>query len=96
MQKPWIVEIHAPSSSRVRSGRPSFAELGRGPVGVRDHQDRGYVDAAVDRTREALDEHRGLAGSRAGGDEDEALGLDRRVLLGGGRTLGGRGHARPS
>ena len=51
-QKPWIVEIQAPSSSRARSWRPSSrepladpaAQLAGRPLRVRDHEHR--VDAS--------------------------------------------------
>src|SRR5215218_10874461 len=60
--------------------RPEFT---RGALRVGDHEDRVDVDAVVaDRADEPLDEARGLAGPRAGGDEDTPLRLDRLELLG--------------
>ena len=67
-------------------------QLGGGPFRVGDDEDRADVDAALDPPNEALDQDCGLTGACAGGDEDEPLGLDRSVLLGGRRALGSRGH----
>ena len=80
-QKPWMVEIQAPSSERARSCRPSSrrrariraAQLPGGALGVRDHEHRLDVEPALaDRLDEALDEHGRLAGPGAGRDEDLA------------------------
>ena len=89
-QKPWMVEIQAPSSSRASSWLAGLDEprantrsqLAGRAVGERDHEDRLDVDAGLDGPHEALDEHARLPGPRAGGDEDGALGLDRRLLVG--------------
>ena len=99
MQKPWMVEIQAPSSSRARSWRPRAASAARmrersspaARFGVRDHEHRVDVEALVaDRADEALDEHGRLAGARAGGDEDRAARLDGRGCCSGSAD----GHAR--
>ena len=58
------------------------AQLARGPLGVRDHEQRLDIDALVaDRLDEALDEHRRLARAGARGDEDLPAGRDRSRLL---------------
>ena len=86
---------HQLGPAQLAEPRPDpAAQLGGGPLGVRDHQDRADVDAAVDRAGEPLDEHGRLPRAGAGRDEDEALRLDRGVLLGGGRALG-RGRHQP-
>ena len=52
-------------------------QLAGGLLGVGDHEDRVDVEAALaDGAREALHEHGRLAGAGAGGDEDDAVGLD--------------------
>ena len=57
-------------------------ELARGALRVGDHEQRADVEPLVDdRADEALDEHRRLAGARAGGHEDGAGRLDRGALL---------------
>ena len=98
-QKPWIVETQAPSSSSARSGRAALDEAGPDPCAklagrplrVRDDENRVDVEAVVDHgADEALDEHRRLAGARAGGDEHGAVRLDRGALL----VVRGRPHGR--
>jgi hypothetical protein len=91
---PGAVEL-ARQIAPAELGQPSpdtGAQLGRRAFGVRDHEDRADVDAAVDRAGETLDEHGRLAGTGTGGDEDQTLCLDRGVLLGCRRALCGRGH----
>ena len=57
-------------------------QLSGSPLGVGDDEDRLHVEPALaHRLDESLDEDRGLAGSRAGGDEDPAARIDRRTLL---------------
>ena len=52
-------------------------------LGVRDHEDRADVEPLVaDGADEALDEHARLPRARAGGEEDAAARVDRRLLLG--------------
>ena len=60
----------------------SSAQLTGRPLGVRDREHRVDRQAAIaDRSHEALDEHRRLAGAGARGDEDEPARVDRRELL---------------
>ncbi len=89
-QKPWMVEIHAPSSSRASSGRPRVderrpdpgAQLASRLARVGDHEHRVDVEPLLaDGADEALDEDGGLARAGAGRDEDLAARLDRRDLL---------------
>ena len=72
-QKPWMVEIHAPSSSRARSGAPALDERGADAraqlagrlARVGDDEHRLDVEALVaDGADEPLDEHRRLARCR--------------------------------
>ena len=73
-------EIVAAAARKLRAdARAQLA--GRAPR-VRDDEDRVDVEALVARrAHEALDEHRRLAGARAGGDEDLARRLDGGELL---------------
>ena len=89
-QKPWIVEIHAPSSlprevvaaARVQRRADAGAQLAGGLARVGDDEHRLDVEALVaDRAHEPLDEHGRLAGARAGRDEDLARRLDSSALL---------------
>ena len=58
------------------------AQLAGRALGVRDHEQRVDVEAALaDRLAEALDDHGRLAGPGARRDEDDALLLDRPELL---------------
>ncbi len=63
-------------------GADAGAQLAGGLARVGDHEHRLDVEPLVaDGPHEALDEHRGLPGSRPGGDEHLAARLDRRQLL---------------
>jgi uncharacterized protein YcaQ len=48
LQKPWIVEIHAPSSSRARSSRPRSASE---RIAVRAQLLDGSADGVLDTVR---------------------------------------------
>ena len=73
-------EIRPPALAQ--RGPDAGAELARRLARVRDDEDRVDVEAVVaDGADVALDEHRGLARARAGGDEDAARRLDRGELL---------------
>src|SRR5207237_3851452 len=80
---PRCVEVArevAPAEADEPLADPAAQLTGR-TLGVGDDEDRVDVDAAIERPDEALDQHRRLARPRAGGDEDEPTGLDRRLLL---------------
>ena len=84
-QKPWIVEIHAPSSSAGQVGPAAVdergpdarAELAGGLAGVGDDEHRLDVETLVaDRADEPLDEHGRLPGPGSRRDEHLAACLD--------------------
>ena len=90
-QKPWMVEIQAPSSSRARSWRPSSpsrrrirprsSPAARSVYVIASTESIGSPRSQIARD-EALDEHRRLAGPCPRRDEDEARRVDRGQLLG--------------
>src|SRR5829696_3057567 len=70
-----------PATAPELSTDPS-PQLSGSPLGVGDHEDRLHVEPALaHRLDEAIDEDSGLAGPRAGGDEDPSARIDRRTLL---------------
>ena len=80
-QKPWMVEIQAASASRagpaaLRSAnraRTRWAQLGGRLLGEGDGQDRVHRHAVVQHgAHEALHQHGGLAGARAGADQESS------------------------
>ncbi len=90
-QKPWIVEIHAPSSRRARSCRPRAWSAARIRARSSPAALRVYVITSSDSTsspcsqtaaHEPLDEHGRLAGAGAGRDEHLARRVDGGALLG--------------
>ncbi len=79
-------EVGAAASTKLRAN--PGAQLTRGPLRVRDDEDRVDVDAVVtDGADEALDEDGGLPGSGSRRDEHAPAGLDRLALLRVGRPL---------
>ena len=102
-QKPWIVEIHAPSSSRARSARPDWISRARMRERSSPAARSVNVTTRMEPTstplshgpHEALDDDRRLAGARARGDEDGPGGVDGDGLLGvRGLGLCDRAHGR--
>ena len=86
-QSPWIVETQALSAARASSRRPSSRKRRRTRVFISAAAFSVKVIARIDSTadavvqhrpHEALHEHRGLAGARAGAHEQRAVAaLDR-------------------
>ena len=75
--------IGAIGSARDRKALAQpLCELAGRALGEGDDEDRLGIDAVLDGTRRALDEHRRLAASRAGRDEHDASRVDRLLLCG--------------
>ena len=82
----WLRRRRLGAAGRGRLGKQGVdapQHLGGGAAGEREQQDAPRVGAAGDQVRHAVHQRRGLAGARAGDDEQRAV-----AVRGGGELLG--------